>query len=84
LSLLRIKISVGNKKTIPYSLPMYEIIDCMWSSCERSSTPRIMSIEEDVVYPWEIDVAVNRMLDFQARKLASTRQTMCPLRTRSS
>jgi len=26
--------------------------------------PSIMGIEEDVVYPWEIDVAIKRIVDF--------------------
>ncbi|KAJ8420253.1 hypothetical protein Cgig2_014907 [Carnegiea gigantea] len=48
-------------------------VDCM--ICEYSSTPSILSIEEDVVYLWEIDVAVDRILDFQERRMAKTTTT---------
>ncbi|KAJ8421808.1 hypothetical protein Cgig2_016546 [Carnegiea gigantea] len=39
---------------------------------------RVVTIEEDVVYPWEIDVAVSRMTDVQEQKLARTKQIARP------
>ena len=47
-----------------------------WSSIQYSSTPSILSIEEEVVYPWEIDVAVSSLSDVQKCKLARTKTTM--------
>ena len=43
------------------------------SSCEYSSTPSILSIEEEVVYHWEIDIVLPRMSDVQEHKLARTK-----------
>lgn len=50
-------------KRIPYAVPIYEPRMPSWSSCEYSSTPTILSIEEEVVYPWEIDVPASRITD---------------------
>jgi len=52
-------------KTIPYALHVYEKTDRSWPTCEWSFTPSIMSIDEDVIYPCEIDVTINYMLDFK-------------------
>jgi len=46
-----------------------------WSNCEHCSTPSILNIEEDVVYPWEIEVAIDRMLAFQERRMAKIKMT---------
>jgi len=40
---------------IPYDVPRYEPNTPSWSSCKCSSTPNILSIEEEVVYPWKIE-----------------------------
>jgi len=47
-----------------------------WPSYEQSSTPSILSIENEVIHPSEIDVAVNRMTNVYESKLARTKQTM--------
>ena len=47
----------------------------LWSSYKCSSTPSILSTEEDVIYPWEIDVAIDHMLDFQERRMAKIKLT---------
>ena len=47
-----------------------------WSSCEYSSMPSILSIEEEVVYPWEIDVAISCMSNVQECKLLKTKTTV--------
>ncbi|KAJ8424845.1 hypothetical protein Cgig2_030072 [Carnegiea gigantea] len=60
-------------KKIPYTVPIFKPGTPSWSSCEYSSTPSILNIEEDVVYLWEIDVAVNRMHDFQKHRMAKIR-----------
>jgi len=60
-------------KTIPYVMPIYELGTPSWSSCEYSSTPSILSIEEEVIYMWEIDVLVSRTTDVQERRLARTK-----------
>ena len=60
-------------KKIPYVVPVYEPGTPSWSSRDYSSTPSILSIEEEVVYPWEIDVAIFRMADVQERRLARTK-----------
>ncbi|KAJ8421109.1 hypothetical protein Cgig2_009238 [Carnegiea gigantea] len=57
-------------KKIPYAVPIYKLDIPLWSGCEYSSTPSILSIEGDVVYPWEINVAISRMTDFQECRLA--------------
>ncbi|KAJ8421743.1 hypothetical protein Cgig2_022426 [Carnegiea gigantea] len=49
------------------------VMDCM--TCEYSSTPNILSIEQDVIYPWEINMVVDRMLEFQEHRMAKTRIT---------
>ena len=41
-------------KKIPYIVPVYEPGTPSWSTYEYSSTPSILSIEEDVIYPWEL------------------------------
>jgi len=38
-------------KKIPYVMPVYEPGTPSWSSCEYSSTPGILNIEQDVIYP---------------------------------
>jgi len=38
-------------KKIPYAVPILVLGIPSWSSCEYSSTPSILSIEEDVVSP---------------------------------
>ncbi|KAJ8423713.1 hypothetical protein Cgig2_016464 [Carnegiea gigantea] len=43
-------------KKILYAVLIHEPGTPSWSSYEYSSTPSILSIKEDVVYPWEIDV----------------------------
>ncbi|KAJ8439000.1 hypothetical protein Cgig2_012996 [Carnegiea gigantea] len=58
-------------KKIPYVVPIFEPRTPSWSSCEYSSTPSILNIEKDV----EIDVAVDRMVDFQERRMAKTKTT---------
>jgi len=62
-------------KKNPYDVPVYEPIT-PWSNCMYSSTPSILSIEEEVVYPWEIDVTVSRMTDVQEHRLARTKATV--------
>jgi len=56
-------------------VPIYEHRPRSWSCCEYSSTPSILIIEEEVVYPWEIDIAISRMSDIQECKLARTKTT---------
>ena len=56
-------------------MSIFESDKTLWSSCEYSSAPSILSIEEDVIYPWEIDVVVDRVLDFQERRMAKTMMT---------
>jgi len=62
-------------KKSPYVVLIFELGTPSSSSCEYSSTRRICSIEEDVVYPWEIDVAVDHMLGFQERRMPKTKMT---------
>jgi len=50
-------------KKIPYAVPIYELSTPSWSSYEYSSTPSILSIAGEVVYPWEIEVAISHMTD---------------------
>lgn len=38
--------------------------------------PKILSIKEEVIYPWEIAIAINRITDVQERKLAKAKKTM--------
>jgi len=40
-------------KKIPYAMLIYESGTPSWFSCEYSSTPSVLSVEEEVVYPWE-------------------------------
>jgi len=54
---------------------IFELDTPSWSSYEYSSTPSILSIEEDVVYPWEITMVVDCMLDFQECRMAKTKTT---------
>jgi len=56
-------------------MPIYEPSTLSWSSCEYSSTHRILSIEKELVYPWKIEVAVSHMSDVQEYKLARTNAT---------
>ncbi|KAJ8424705.1 hypothetical protein Cgig2_025454 [Carnegiea gigantea] len=51
-------------KKIPYVVPLYEPGTPSWFSCEYSSTPSVLSIEQDIIYLWKIDVAVDYMHDF--------------------
>ena len=37
-------------KKIPYAVPIYELGIPLWSGCEYSSSPSILSIKGDVVY----------------------------------
>lgn len=60
----------GEPKKIPYVVLIYEPSTPSWSSYKYSSTPSILSVEEEVIYPWEIDIVVSRMTDVQDRKLA--------------
>ena len=46
-----------------------------WSSCEYSSTPSILSIEEKVSYLWEINIAAPGLADVQERRMAKTQST---------
>jgi len=62
-------------KKIPYAVPIYEPDTPSWSSCEYSFTPSILSIKEEVVYPWEIDVAVSSMTDVEERRMAKIKMT---------
>ena len=71
------KISRKPKK-IPYALLVHEISYNLWSSCERSFTPSILSVDKEVVYLWEIDVAINHITDFQEHSLVRTKQAMGP------
>ena len=48
-------------KKISYVMPIYEFGPPFWSSCEYSSTPSILRIEEEVVYPTKIGVAISCM-----------------------
>lgn len=48
-------------KKIPYALPVFEPMPNLSSSCEYFSTPSILYIEEEVVYPCEIDIAIPGM-----------------------
>jgi len=54
-------------------VPIYDAEPPSWSSCKYSSTPNIISIEEKVLYPCKIDIAISRMSDVQERKLARTK-----------
>ena len=63
-------------KKILYAVPLFEPGTPSWSSCEYSSTPSILSPEVDVTYSWEITVA-NYMTDFQVRRMAKTKSTLC-------
>jgi len=38
-------------KKIPYAVPIFGPSTPSWSSCEYSSTPNILGIEEEVSYP---------------------------------
>ncbi|KAJ8428712.1 hypothetical protein Cgig2_028195 [Carnegiea gigantea] len=60
---------------IPYAVPIHEPDNPSWSSCEYSLTLSILSIERDVIFPWEINVAVDRMLDFQEYRIDKIRLT---------
>ncbi|KAJ8424527.1 hypothetical protein Cgig2_000665 [Carnegiea gigantea] len=40
-------------------MPIYESGPPFWSSCEHASTPSILRIEEEVVYPRKISVAIS-------------------------
>jgi len=61
-------------KKIPYAVLISEPDTPSWSSCEYSSTPSILSIEEEVSCPWEITIA-DFMNDFQARRMGKTKST---------
>ena len=74
------KNQVREPKKIPYVVPIYELGMPPCSSCEYSSTPSILGIEEEVVHPWEIDVAVFGMIDVRECKLGMT-QTTARLKT---
>ena len=37
--------------------------------------PSILSIEDEIVYPWEIDITISLMTDVQERKLTTTKTT---------
>jgi len=50
-------------KKILYVVPLCEPDTPSWSSCGDSSIPSTLTIEEEVVYPWETDVAVSHMTD---------------------
>ncbi|KAJ8444860.1 hypothetical protein Cgig2_029791 [Carnegiea gigantea] len=52
-------------KKITYAIPIHHPDMPSWSSCEHCSTPGILSIKEEVVYLWEINVAVSCMNDIQ-------------------
>jgi len=65
-------------KNIPYIIPIYESGTPSWSCCEYFSTLSILSIKEEVVYPWEIDVALSRITNVQEQKLTRTKQTVRP------
>jgi len=53
-------------KKILYAVPIFAPGTPSWSSCEYSSTPSILSIEEEVSYPWVITMA-DFINDFQER-----------------
>ncbi|KAJ8430101.1 hypothetical protein Cgig2_007165 [Carnegiea gigantea] len=65
-------------KKILCTVPIYELSTPSWSSYEYSSTPRILNVEEDVVYPWEIDVVVSHITDVQERRMAMIKTVKTP------
>ncbi|KAJ8435297.1 hypothetical protein Cgig2_026389 [Carnegiea gigantea] len=67
--------SHGTQKDSPRAA-IYEPGTPSWSNSEYSSIPGILSIEEEVVYPWKVDITVSRMSDVQQRKLARTKTTV--------
>ncbi|KAJ8420701.1 hypothetical protein Cgig2_012719 [Carnegiea gigantea] len=62
-------------KKIPYTVPIFEPGIPSWSSCEYSSTPSILNIEEEVSYPWEINIAAPGLTDVQERRMAKPQST---------
>ena len=54
-------------KKITYMVPIYKPRTPSWSSCEYSLN---LSIEMEVVYPWEINITISHMSDVQEQKLA--------------
>ncbi|KAJ8422577.1 hypothetical protein Cgig2_027658 [Carnegiea gigantea] len=71
-------------KKIPYDVLIYKPDTPSWSSYEYSFTPNILSIEEDVVYPSKINVAVNRMHDLQEHRMATIRSSVAVESTSTS
>ncbi|KAJ8434187.1 hypothetical protein Cgig2_004658 [Carnegiea gigantea] len=62
-------------KKIPYVVPIFGPNTPSWSSYEYSSTPSILSIQEEVSYPWEIDIATPSLTDVQEQSTAKTKTT---------
>ncbi|KAJ8436373.1 hypothetical protein Cgig2_032194 [Carnegiea gigantea] len=62
-------------KKIPYAMPLFEPGTPSSSSCEYSSTPSILSLEVEVLYPWEITIA-DYMTDF--KRTAVEKQYLLP------
>jgi len=52
-------------KRIPHAVSIFEPSNPLWSSCEYSFIPSILSIEEEVSYMWEINIAATSMTDVQ-------------------
>ncbi|KAJ8421004.1 hypothetical protein Cgig2_021763 [Carnegiea gigantea] len=50
-------------KKIPYVVSISEPGTSSWSNCKSCSTPSILSIEEDVSYLWEINIAAPSLID---------------------
>jgi len=63
-------------KKIPYAVLIFEPDTPSWSSYEYSSTPSILSIEQEVSYLWEITLA-DFMTDFQVGRMAKAKSTFC-------
>ena len=63
-------------KQIPYTGAIYDHGPCSWSSYECCFTPSVLSMEEEVVYPWKINVSISHMSNVQECKLARTETTM--------
>ena len=57
-------------------MSIYEPGTPSWSSSEYSSTPSILSIKEEVVYPWEIDVLISHINDVQECRLVMMKTTL--------
>ena len=67
LSSLLTMINFGEPKPILYALHVYEMFDRLWATCERSSPPSIITIED-----WKISMTLNHMPNFQECKLVWT------------